>query len=128
MAAAGEAPDDHARGTGGAGNSLAGGAGQGGSAYVRTGPGQTVLASTGNAVFDDPDTADPAPRIGAAMQARFGFLPELFLYTPAGFAAICAQNPFTGEAAADGAKVHAFFLARPATLPAEAAALGGNGE
>lgn len=78
---------------------------------------------SGNAVFDDPDTADPAPRIGAAMLARFGFLPELFLYTPSGFAAICAQNPFTAEAAADGAKVHAFFLARPATLPAEAAAL-----
>lgn len=78
---------------------------------------------SGNAVFDDPQRDDPAARIAAALQTRFGLRPELFLYSPARFAAICAQNPFLAEAEADGARVHALFLARPAPLPDEAAAL-----
>lgn len=76
---------------------------------------RTLIAS-GNAVFDDPGLPDLSGQISNAIAARFGFAPDLFLYPPETFAALRAANPFAAEAAADGAKVHAFFLAAPAQL------------
>ncbi|MBL4929982.1 DUF1697 domain-containing protein [Fuscibacter oryzae] len=76
---------------------------------------RTLIAS-GNAVFDDPGLPNLSGKIAKAIAARFGFAPDLFLYTAETFAAIIAANPYAAEAAADGAKVHAFFLATPTQL------------
>jgi uncharacterized protein (DUF1697 family) len=76
---------------------------------------RTLIAS-GNAVFDDPGLPDLPGQIATAIAARFGLHPDLFLYTAETFAAIIAANPYAPEAAADGAKVHAFFLATPTQL------------
>lgn len=81
-----------------------------------------TLIQSGNAVFDDPGLPDLPRALADAIAAGFGFRPELFLYTPADFTAIRAANPFAAEAAADGARVHAFFLAAPARPDPEAIA------
>ena len=83
---------------------------------------QTLIAS-GNAVFDDPGLPDLAGRLAAELAARFGLKTDLFLLDLAALQAVHDANPFAGAATADGAKVHALFLARPTTLPAEAASL-----
>lgn len=83
---------------------------------------RTLIAS-GNAVFDDPGLPDLAGRLAAALATRFGLNPDLFLLTLAELEAIRAANPFAPEAAADGSKVHVFFLARPTILPPETATL-----
>lgn len=83
---------------------------------------RTLIAS-GNAVFDDPGAPDLAARLTAALQAQFGLRTDVFLLDLAALQAVHDANPFAGAAAMDGAKVHVFFLSRPADLPAEAAAL-----
>jgi uncharacterized protein (DUF1697 family) len=70
---------------------------------------------SGNAVCTDPGVADLPAKIGAAMLARFGFSPALFIMTLAEFKAVLAANPYRKAGLADGAKVHVFFLASPAT-------------
>ncbi len=72
---------------------------------------------SGNAVFRDPGEAGLADRIGAAITARFGFTPAVFLLTLADYDAILAANPYRAEGRADSAKVHIFFLATPAPVP-----------
>ena len=80
------------------------------------------LIASGNAVFDDPDLPDLRDTIASAIATRFGFRPDLFLYTADSFAGICTANPFAAESKTDGSKVHAVFLAAPTTLAPEATA------
>ncbi len=75
---------------------------------------ETYIQS-GNAVFD---ASGSAIKVGAAIAAGL----EKLMGTPAGvmirthdeLSRIIAENPFSAEAAADGARVHAAFLAGPA--------------
>ena len=69
---------------------------------------------SGNAVFRAPADPDLAQRIGAAITAKFGFPAEVFLLPLANYLSVLQANPFTAEGIEDGAKVHVFFLARPA--------------
>ena len=69
---------------------------------------------SGNAVCTDPGVPDLAAKIGAAMLARFGFSPALFILGLAEYKAVLAANPYRRQGIADGAKVHVFFLAAPA--------------
>jgi uncharacterized protein (DUF1697 family) len=68
---------------------------------------------SGNAVFVDPGVADIQAKIAAAMVDRFGFAPAMFVMKLAEFEAILAANPYHKQGAADGSKVHIFFLAAP---------------
>lgn len=83
---------------------------------------RTLIAS-GNAVFDDPGLPDLPARLSEALANRFGLHTDLFLMEPAELQAVHDGNPFAGAAARDGSRVHVFFLSRPTTLPAMAAAL-----
>lgn len=67
---------------------------------------------SGNAVFRGPAPGRDA--IAAAMQARFGFAPPLFLLDLDRYEAILRANPYAAQGAEDGARVHIFFLAEPA--------------
>jgi uncharacterized protein (DUF1697 family) len=69
---------------------------------------------SGNAVFTDPGVEDLPGKIGAAMLARFGFKPALFILGLKAFNAVLAANPYRKQGQEDGAKVHVFFLAEPA--------------
>jgi uncharacterized protein (DUF1697 family) len=75
---------------------------------------RTYLQS-GNVVFQGP--GKPAARleaeIGAAIGAKFGFAPQVFLLSAKDLAAAAAGNPFPESAAAgEGRALHLFFLAR----------------
>ena len=85
---------------------------------------------SGNAVFVDPGVTGLEGRIGAAMRARFGFSPTLFLLSLPQFRAVLAANPYLDAGQADGAKVHVFFLnaAAPGTDLAGMAALAAPDE
>lgn len=69
---------------------------------------------SGNAVYTDPGVDGVAAKVGAAMLARFGFSPALFILGLAQFKAVLAANPYRKQGQADGSKVHVFFLAAPA--------------
>jgi len=90
---------------------------------------QTHIQS-GNAVFLDPGIVDLEAKISTAMKERFGFAPKLFLMPLAAFEAVLAANPYKAQGAADGTKVHIFFLAAPAAAAevSAAAALATGGE
>lgn len=83
---------------------------------------RTLIAS-GNAVFDDPGLPDLPARLTVALETRFGLRTDIFLLDLAALQAVHDANPFAEAAAEDGARVHAFFLARPTHLPEAAAAL-----
>ncbi len=70
---------------------------------------------SGNAVFHDPGVEGLEAKIGAAMLLRFGFKPALFILPLATYRAILDSNPYKAQGAADGTRVHIFFLAEPAT-------------
>ena len=84
---------------------------------------QTHIQS-GNAVYVDSGVADAEARIAAAMKDRFGFAPPMFVMDLAEYDAILAANPFHKQGAADGSKVHIFFLAAPADKAAIAVVSG----
>lgn len=79
---------------------------------------QTYIQS-GNAVFDDPGLPDLTQTISAGLRRSFGIDPAVFLYDQPTLAAIAAGCPYAAEGAADGAKVHVFFLAQPCGLTAD---------
>lgn len=84
--------------------------------------GVRTLIQSGNAVFDAPMAREAlAQAIGAALFARTGLRPVLFLFTPAEFEAILDGCPFLVEAAAEGRSVHVFFLSAPAPVGCEEA-------
>ncbi len=64
------------------------------------------------------------------MKERFGFAPPMFVMTLKEYDAILAANPFKKQGAADGAAVHIWFLASPASAVAVQAlsAHAANGE
>lgn len=74
-----------------------------------------TFIQSGNAVFDDPGLPDPAGAIALELQTRFGLSRPLFFYDAQTFDDILAQSPYAAEGAEDGAKVHVYFLAGPAT-------------
>ena len=76
---------------------------------------------SGNAVCTDPGVAELPAKIGAAMLARFGFSPALFILGLAQYRAVLAANPYRRQGIADGAKVNVFFLSGPATGTDQAA-------
>ena len=76
--------------------------------------GVKTFIQSGNAVFRS--AGDPSAEIWAALKARFGLAPELFLYDLASYRAILAANPYAEAGRADGSKVQVFFLSRPAVL------------
>jgi len=73
-----------------------------------------TFIQSGNAVFRS--GADPAAAISLALEDRFGLTSELFLYALPIYRAILEANPYAEAGRADGAKVHIFFLSRPAVL------------
>jgi uncharacterized protein (DUF1697 family) len=75
---------------------------------------------SGNAVFDDPGLGYLARLIRAGLMADFGLSFALFLFDPAEFDSIIAESPFAGEGVADGARVHVYYLAEPASPDHEA--------
>lgn len=68
---------------------------------------------SGNAVFVDPGVKDMQAKISAAMVDRFGFAPTMFVMDLADYDAVLAANPYQKQGAADGGKVHLYFLAKP---------------
>ena len=74
---------------------------------------------SGNAVFLDPGVEGLEGRIAAAMQERFGFMAEVFLFTLQGFAGVLADNPFQAAGRVDGARVHVVFLKAPVFVDLE---------
>lgn len=75
---------------------------------------QTYLQS-GNAVFLGMRDGLEG-RVSAALQTRFGLSVPVFVLSPGEMAAVLACNPFAGEGAADGAKVHIVFLRGPVRM------------
>ncbi len=67
---------------------------------------------SGNAVFRA--EGDPRGAIAAGLWEGFGLKPALFLYDVPRFRRILNGNPYVEAGRADGAKVHIFFLERPA--------------
>lgn len=85
---------------------------------------------SGNVVFSAAGTATSlVGRIGAAVERRFGFQPQLLLLGAAELARALAANPFP-EAAAQPQLLHLWFLAGRADKGAEGAlaALASGGE
>lgn len=78
---------------------------------------------SGNLVFDDPGLPDLAGRVAFVLRDRFGLAPALFLFGAEEFDRILRDCPFSQPGAADGAKVHVYFLATPS--PADPAVLRG---
>ncbi|GLS88909.1 hypothetical protein GCM10010873_38830 [Cypionkella aquatica] len=85
---------------------------------------------SGNVVYLDPGVEGVESKITAAMKQRFGFAPPMFVMTLAEYDAILKANPYKAQGAADGAAVHTYFLASPASASAVAAlsAHAANGE
>ena len=76
---------------------------------------RTYLQS-GNVVFLGPDDAPAllSSKIGAAVDARFGFLPQVVVIRADVFTSFASANPFpeaTNER--DGKTLHLFFLSEP---------------
>jgi uncharacterized protein (DUF1697 family) len=80
--------------------------------------GAATFIQSGTAVFRS--AGDPSASIAAMLTQRFALKPELFLYDLPTYRSILAANPFAEAGRADGAKVHLFFLSRPAVLDMEA--------
>lgn len=76
--------------------------------------GAKTFIQSGNAVFCA--EGDPRPAIAAGLKDRFGLTVGLFLYDLPSYRAILRANPYAEAGRADGARVHVFFLARPADL------------
>ena len=76
--------------------------------------GVKTFIQSGNAVFRT--EADALGSITVVLKARFGLKPELFLFDLPTFRAILEANPYAEAGQAEGAKVHIFFLSRPAVL------------
>ena len=57
--------------------------------------------------------------IAAGLKAQFGITSELFLFDLPTYRAILDANPYAEAGRADGAKVHVYFLSRPADLEME---------
>lgn len=77
-----------------------------------------TLIQSGNAVFaGGGDAAEVEAAIRAAIAARFGFAPEVFLRTADEMADAATDHPFAG---AEPARVHVFFLRGPGVAPDEA--------
>lgn len=72
---------------------------------------QTYIQS-GNAVFEG-----DASGLETAMRVRFGFVPEIFLLTPAELDGVIAECPYAAEGEADGASVHVVLHKGQALLP-----------
>jgi uncharacterized protein (DUF1697 family) len=68
---------------------------------------------SGNAVFVDPGVKDMQAKVAAAMVDRFGFAPTMFVMDLAEYDAVLAANPYHKQGAAEGSKVHIFFLGAP---------------
>ena len=82
---------------------------------------QTYIQS-GNAVFDAPGPAGKVSQaIAAGLQRLMGAPCCVILRTHEELDRIIAANPFAGEAAAEGARVHVAFLRVPAPAAASAA-------
>jgi uncharacterized protein (DUF1697 family) len=73
---------------------------------------------SGNVVFrsSDASAAELSEQVGAAVESRFGFRPELFLLTLEEFAEITASNPFP-EAESAPSTLHLSFLASAPSSP-----------
>jgi uncharacterized protein (DUF1697 family) len=81
---------------------------------------ETYIQS-GNAVFDAKGPAAKVARdLSTALAKHMGAPVDVIVRTPQDLDRVIAGNPFAAEAAADGARVHAGFLDRPA--PESAAA------
>lgn len=81
---------------------------------------ETYIQS-GNAVFDAEGSAAAAAKaIAAALEAHMGAPVGVVVRTHEEMARVMATNPFAGEAAADGARVHVVFLAGVAAKDAAA--------
>jgi uncharacterized protein (DUF1697 family) len=75
---------------------------------------ETYIQS-GNAVFEAACSAGKAAAdIAAALEKHLGLPVGVIVRTPAQIKHVIDQNPFAAEAAANGALVHATFLASPA--------------
>lgn len=89
---------------------------------------QTYLQS-GNVVFRGP-VSGLQETLAEGMKLRFGFAPHQFYFNLRDYAAILAANPYEAQGAADGTKVHIFFLAKAFDAAAQKAisALAVQGE
>ena len=76
--------------------------------------GVKTFIQSGNAVFRS--EADVLGAIASVLKERFGLTSELFLYDLPTYRAILEANPYAHAGRAEGAKVHIFFLSRPAVL------------
>ncbi len=90
--------------------------------------GVRTYIQSGNAVFEagasggkrvhgaggEEDRAEVARRIRAALAERMGGDPGVVLRTHEELGRVIQRNPFAGEAAEDGARVHVAFLEAPA--------------
>ena len=98
--------------------------------YAKAGCTQVkTLLQSGNVVFRG--SGSPAPlvkKLGAAIEARFGARPGLFLKTPAELRAALAANPFAAEAKADPSHlVLLFFDGKPPAAAAKTLAAWDRG-
>jgi len=71
-----------------------------------------TFIQSGNAVFSC--DGDPLPAIAHGLKTRFGIGSTLFLYDLDSYRGILDANPYAEAGRADGARVHVFFLQRPA--------------
>ena len=76
--------------------------------------GVKTFIQSGNAVFRS--EADVLGAIASVLKVRFGLTSELFLYDLPTYRAILEANPYAHAGRVEGAKVHIFFLSRPAVL------------
>lgn len=81
---------------------------------------QTYIQS-GNAVFDANGKAEKVAKdLAAALEKHTGAPVGVIVRTHEDLSRVIAENPFAAEAADDGARVHACFLAGPAPVSAKA--------
>jgi uncharacterized protein (DUF1697 family) len=73
-----------------------------------------TFIQSGNAVFRS--EGDPLPAIASGLKHHFGLTSALFLYDLATYRGILQANPYAEAGRADGARVHLYFLTRPAML------------
>src|SRR5258708_6461605 len=82
---------------------------------------ETYIQS-GNAVFDANGKAEKIARdLASSLEKHMGASVGVIIRTHDDLRMVIAENPFSAEAAADGARVHACFLAGPAPASAKAA-------